>query len=317
MNVPPTGAIRAISLVIGTCNRAETLRQALSHASACEIPASTEVEIIVVDNNSTDGTREVIETCARTSPIPMHYIFEPRQGVCWARNAGIAMARGDVISIIDDDVIVDRRFFVSVKREYETRGWRGIVGGRVELWDPTDLPLTILTDRSERRLAPDQHPSGFLLGCNMSVHRDVFAAIGDFDRRLGPGTAAKAADELDLYYRAVRRGFEVVYCPDILAHHNHGRKTPEAGKALTAGYQIARGAFYAKHTLLGDRRVQRYVYWEIYGLIRAMLRSLPSGTKVRADWEIFANYVRGAASFIRTRRQVGPQPEAIDLRLRG
>lgn len=309
--VPNRTVVRSISVVVGTFNRASTLRLTLQHLANCEVPPETEVEIFVVDNNSTDATRETIAEVARTSRISITYIRERRQGVSHAKNAGITCARGDIVTMIDDDVVVPIGFLVSVKREYEARGWRGIVGGRVELWDPTDLPLAVLTDRSRRQLGTGQHPSGFLLGCNMSVHKEVFKAIGGFDRRLGPGTAAKAAEELDFYYRASKAGFDVIYCPDIVVCHNHGRKTAEASRALTTGYQVGRGVFYAKHALAGDRRVQRYACWELYGLLRSMFRSLLRGKGIGGDLQILSNYLTGAARFYSERRSAGISPEAI------
>ncbi len=287
------------------------LQKNLEGLAACERPPATDIELIVVDNNSTDNTKNVVSLFSEQSLLPVRYVFEHRQGLSWARNAGIALARGDVISIIDDDTIPDRQFLIAVKREFESRSHKGIIGGRVELWDATDLPLTIKTDVIEERMTATRHPSGLMHGCNMSIHRSVAAAIGGFDRRLGVGTPALASEDLDFYYRAHRNGFEVIYAPSILVYHNHGRKTAAAAKALTRAYQIGRGAFYAKHWWAGDRRIRRYAYWEYLNGVKRTLAALPDVSEAKGELSVLLNYSRGALRFLRSRERAGPRPEAI------
>lgn len=304
---------RGISVVVCTFNRADRLRLTLEHLLACERPPLWGAEIVVVDNNSTDGTKRVIDAIAENSPIQLSYVFEQRQGLGHARNAGIRYAGGDIVSMVDDDTIPDPQFFYAVKQAFETHNCEGIIGGRVELWDPTDLPLTIKTERTKQLLYRESHPSGFILGCNMSVHRSVFQAIGGFDRRFDAGTPTKSAGDLDFYYRAQLYGFPVIYCPDIVVYHNHGRKTPTEAEELTAGYQIGRGAFYAKHILAGDRRIQRYTYWDYYNGLRALVTRPFSLRKAKAELRVLSNYSRGAFRFLRTRSTAGIKPEEIGI----
>lgn len=306
------GAIHRLSAIICTFNRAQSLRLTLGHLLRCHFPQACEVEAIVVDNNSTDDTRTVVSTCAENSPIPIKYVIEPRPGVGHALNAGIENANGDVLCFLDDDSIPDNDFFVSVKQEFDSRNYLGVVGGRVELWNKADLPLTIKTDRVEQRLTPDRNPVGFLHGCNMLVHRRVFRTIGGFDRRLGPGSRVGSASDLDFYYRALRHGFEVVYCPQILVYHNHGRRTPAEAKALMTRYQIGRGAFYAKHVLAGDTRAWRYTYWDYYNCLRGLIASPFSVEKARVELGVLTNYCRGAFRFVRSRHSSGRRPEALN-----
>jgi glycosyltransferase involved in cell wall biosynthesis len=67
-------------------------------------------EVIVVDNGSVDATRAVVESCRVWFPVPLNYVLEPRQGVSYARNAGIHWARGALLAFVDDDVQVDREW---------------------------------------------------------------------------------------------------------------------------------------------------------------------------------------------------------------
>lgn len=306
------GGIRRLSVIICTFNRMHTLRLTLSHLLKCNVPESCEVEIIMVDNNSSDGTKGVVEACALDASIPIKYVLEAIPGVGNALNKGIAFAQGDVLCLLDDDSIPDKDFLVSVKREFESRHYTGIMGGRVELWNQADLPITIKTDRDEQRLTFDRHPVGFMHGCNMVVHRAVFRTIGGFDRRLGPGSFVGSGSDLDFYYRALGHGVEVIYCPQILVFHNHGRKTQQQAKDLMTRYQIGRGAFYAKHMLAGDARAWRYTYWEYYKGLRTFIGSLLSWKAAKAELCTLINYSRGILRFVRARRASGSQPEAIN-----
>ena len=93
------------SVVIPTYNRADELAPTLRSLSALEVRAPWEV--IVVDNNSTDSTRAVVEDAARGFPVELRYVFEQEQGRSAALNAGIRKSRGAVIVTTDDDVRVE------------------------------------------------------------------------------------------------------------------------------------------------------------------------------------------------------------------
>ncbi len=92
------------SVVIATYNRAADLRDTL--ASLASLRPDGPWEVIVVDNNSTDATREVVEQAARTFPVQLRYLFEREQGRSPALNTGIRAAHGDIIVTTDDDVRV-------------------------------------------------------------------------------------------------------------------------------------------------------------------------------------------------------------------
>src|SRR6185503_10841331 len=90
-----------------TFNRAPLLDETLQSLRGLTVDAVRHWEAIVVDNNSTDDTRAVVERHARDFPVTLHYLFEARQGRSSALNAGIAVARGSVVAMTDDDVLVE------------------------------------------------------------------------------------------------------------------------------------------------------------------------------------------------------------------
>src|SRR3982750_3874969 len=129
------------SVVIATYNRAADLRETLTSLAALRTLAPW--ELIVVDNNSTDDTRDVVQTAAATFPVPLTYVFEQEQGRSPALNAGIRQARGEIVVTTDDDVRVESDWLDRTGGAIE-RLHCDYVGGRVlPIWGgprPAGLP---------------------------------------------------------------------------------------------------------------------------------------------------------------------------------
>src|SRR5437016_4807888 len=93
-----------ITVVVCTYNRCESLVGTLTSLGCQKLPESVEWEVVVVDNNSNDRTRQVVQEFQRSNPERFRYGFEPRPGKSIALNTGIREARGEVIAFTDDDV---------------------------------------------------------------------------------------------------------------------------------------------------------------------------------------------------------------------
>ena len=102
------------SVVIATYNRADELPRTLDSLS--EMKTTGPWEVVIVDNNSSDNTRDVVLERVGSFPVPLHYIFEREQGRSAALNAGIRAARGEIIAITDDDVRVDPEWLVNAEQ---------------------------------------------------------------------------------------------------------------------------------------------------------------------------------------------------------
>ena len=89
-----------VTVILCTYNRARLLEDTLAALTLQHTPSSLTWELLVVDNNSTDDTRAVVETFARTAPMPVRYLYEPIQGKSHALNTGVAVARGDRKSVV-------------------------------------------------------------------------------------------------------------------------------------------------------------------------------------------------------------------------
>jgi GT2 family glycosyltransferase len=116
-----------------------------------------------------------------------------------------------------------------------------------------------------------------LIGCNIAMRRSVFATLGWFDERLGAGSAARSAEDVDMLYRCVQRGMTIRFSPDMHVRHAHGRRSDADIASLGDGYIRGRGAFYAKHAVRGDLAVIKHLYWELRSLPAKERRTLLAG----------------------------------------
>jgi glycosyltransferase involved in cell wall biosynthesis len=239
--------IMEITLIICTRNRAASLSQTLNSLNAATQSHRGDIDLLIVDNGSTDNTREVIAAWAPTAPLPVEVVFQPRRGLSAARNAGIAAARGRLLAFIDDDCAPEPGYVDDILRHYSGDTAPVIRGGRVELGNPEDLPYTIKISKLRERMSSDTHPGLLVLGCNMVIPRVVTQSVGWFDEQFGAGARFQASEESDYIYRAYCAGIEVEYVPDMAVRHFHGRRTLDDIARLSVGYFVGNGALYAKH----------------------------------------------------------------------
>ncbi len=92
-----------LEILIATYNRDWLLGRTLASISAARRPAGLGLSVLVVDNNSTDRTRDTVEQFAASAPFAVRYLFEPNQGKSYALNTGVAASSADLLGMIDDD----------------------------------------------------------------------------------------------------------------------------------------------------------------------------------------------------------------------
>lgn len=218
------------------------------------------VEVMLVDNNSTDNTQATAKAVAAKASIPVHVLSEPRPGVCRAKNTGARHATGKVLVFTDDDCVMSPDYLTDLHKHYAADADPVVRGGRVELGDKADLPITIKTDDTLARLSDWSHPGGFIHGCNLTMASAVFEKIGGFDEEFGPGAVFVAAEDTELLFRAREHGIPVEYVPDMAVHHFHGRRDYGQIAKLWRQYQIGNGALIAKYR--GRRTLAKHLYWD-------------------------------------------------------
>jgi GT2 family glycosyltransferase len=287
-----------ITVVVCTYNRSRNVEQALPHICQAAARVKASVEIIVVDNNSQDETKSVVESASRDLPFQVRYLFERTQGLSFARNRGIRESKGAVIAFTDDDCIVDADWVAALWREFASNPDVGVIGGRVDLFTTEDRPVTIRTVNERVRYSNLGQIYGLIVGCNLAVRREVADQIGGFDPAFG-GSKGVYADDIDFVYRALRSGVGVLYAPELRVFHNHGRRTDADVRLLGRGYAKGRGAFFCKYLLKADPVIARHAWWEV----RAQLSSIRAADNPEAGGTIGA-LASGALHFILTRSRL-------------
>jgi glycosyltransferase involved in cell wall biosynthesis len=196
-----------VSVVVCTYNRAPSLGLTLRALDVQVTPPDLTWELVVVDNNSADATRSVVDAFTATARIQVRYLFEPQQGLSHARNAGIAHARGGIVAFTDDDVRPEPDWVAGVNAALRETG-ADIVGGRIlPAWDHP--PPAWLEARPFLRgpLAIMEHP---MLGPVVEAGRipNVWGANMAFRREV-----------VELVRRALAAGYRAVYDPRVVVWH--------------------------------------------------------------------------------------------------
>jgi GT2 family glycosyltransferase len=155
------------SVVIATKDRRQALEPALASLQA-QIGAPA-FEVVVVDNGSTDGTRDLLETYAH-GPAPVRYVWEPQPNRGKARNRGVAVARGRYVLFCDDDVVVPPGWIAA--HAAAARGGEYVVNGPI-------LNVPSYVQRPTPTLA--NYSRAFLCTCNASLSKERFVRAGGFD----------------------------------------------------------------------------------------------------------------------------------------
>jgi glycosyltransferase involved in cell wall biosynthesis len=214
------------SIVIATYKRAADLRDTLR--SLAKLQPDGPWEVLVVDNNSPDDTRAVVEEAARTFPVELRYLFEREQGRSPALNSGIRAARGAILVTTDDDV--------RVPADWLNRASEGLarlecdyVGGRVlPIWGgprPAWLPdhggkqwaVIALLDYGPE---PIEFGTRVPLGVNMAFTRDAFARAGLLDPDTGRRAGTLLGQEVrEWCIRARKAGVRGFYVPEMVVEH--------------------------------------------------------------------------------------------------
>lgn len=217
-----------ITVILCTYNRCASLAAALESAAACIVPHAASWQVLVVDNNSTDQTPQVVAGFIERHPGRFRYLFEPKPGKSHALNSGIREASGDVLAFMDDDVAVDSHWLENLTAVLRNPEWAG-AGGRILPERSFTLPDWLLID-NRYALAPlaifdlgseagELHESPF--GTNMAFRRQVFEKVGDFRTDLGPRPGSEARNEdTEFGDRVLAAGFRLWYEPRAIVYHS-------------------------------------------------------------------------------------------------
>lgn len=219
-----------ITVAVCTFNRADSLRKTLESMVALDPPLPWSWELLLIDNNSTDHTREVAEQFS--DPLPLRYVFEAEQGLSAARNRAMRECRTNALVFTDDDVVLDHQWlshYVTAFRQWPDADY---FGGKIKpLWHnnrPTwlrDESMALLSGflgnydlGTENRPYTEQDLTPF--GANFALRRRLFDNLTPFRTELGvKGSIPGRGEEADYLARARAAGFTGVYVGSALCLH--------------------------------------------------------------------------------------------------
>jgi glycosyltransferase involved in cell wall biosynthesis/ubiquinone/menaquinone biosynthesis C-methylase UbiE len=276
-----------ISVLICTRNRARSLEMALRRFYEQQFEGDYSYELIIVDNDSTDETRQVLDRYAAQRPETTRHLFERRRGLTYARNTAVAAASGEVLVFTDDDVLASADWLNEIHCEFKADPDLRILGGKVLLANKQSQRVS-LHACEERQYFHSPDGVNFVMGANMAFRRELFDRVGLFDVRLGAGRFFAGADETELVYRGLKAGQRMLYAPNVLVYHDHDRRTLEQAGRLEYGYAKGCAAYLVKHSLAGDSRALRMLYWTLRSLPKRWRRRQgeAAGDFLRRRWQI-------------------------------
>ena len=228
------------SVIICTYKRAESLRQTLQTCCELVIPDGATWELLVVDNNSCDHTRQVCD--AFTDDLPLRYVFESTQGKSAALNRSIQESRGGLLLFTDDDVDVDSGWLWAHADAAQRYANASFFGGKVlARWDAAPpkwvlenlgwLHTNVHVDRGDQEAPMTELVEGeeraFFVGANIAIRRAVFSSALRFKEAIGPvagddrPSGYMPGEDVELEGRLLEAGHVGVYIPKAIVYHRH------------------------------------------------------------------------------------------------
>jgi glycosyltransferase involved in cell wall biosynthesis len=261
----------------------------------------------VVDNNSKDKTREVVEEFICRSPGRFRYLFEPHQGKSHALNSGIRAASGDILAFMDDDVEVDPNWLCNLSKALNDPTWSG-AGGRI-LPEVGFLPPRWLDTSGRYALAPlaifdlgseagELNEAPF--GTNMAFRKEMFSKYGDFRTDLGPQPGSEIRNEdTEFGFRLLAKGERFWYEPSAVVYHSVSRGRIRPAYFLTWWYDKARAD-------IKQDGVPQDTRWYLAGVPLYLFRRLCAWT---VRWMCTINPVRRFSCKLNVWKTVGMMKE--------
>jgi len=220
-----------ISIIICTYNSSDLLKRCLISLSKVN-DQYVDYEILIVDNNSNDNTKEVTEIFKKLNS-KISYNFFPNQGLAKARNFGLSIASKEYILFTDDDITFDKDFLKAYEKLIKTKS-PGMAGGRILLkynskrpnWlsDKVDFIYGWYDNGSKTTLYP---LNSYPLGPSFLLKKSLLSKLGVFNPSLGlSGTKETVlrGEETDLAVRFRNNGILQYYCGESLVYHNVSEK---------------------------------------------------------------------------------------------
>jgi len=246
----------SVTVIVPVRNGEQTIQLLLESLQKLDYNRN-KVEVIVVDGDSTDKTREIVKE------YPVKLVVEKRNGLNVARNTGIKCSNGEIIAFTDSDCIVPPNWITKIVENFKDNKV-SCVGGSAKALDSDSVSqyadnslvrlMPFFTKREElEKVKPFfRHPAG----CNMAFRRKVAEEVGYFDENIQYGF-----DEVEFADRVCRAGYKMVLDPQVSVWHKHRSTFREL---LKQNFQYGKGS----GLVLKRKRLKDAVSkWSFLGLI--------------------------------------------------
>lgn len=262
----------SVSVIVATRNRFASLKRLIASLRKSQHRKDLTLEVVVINNASTDETKTYIEALAEEWPV-LRPIEEPRPGKNFALNRGLREARGEILCLMDDDIVLKTDWLEMLLRDYETT--------RYDALQPRVLPGTDPHGRGAdpERLYEYNIPVidygdrlmdlRGLTGVIMSFRRHVLQKVEGFDERL-PASAYEG--DTDISRRIREAGFSIGYTPHVVAYHELDPKRYGIGYARLSQYRkgLSRSLYHSDAVVLNvlpnlTAGLFRYVVYYLLG----------------------------------------------------
>jgi glycosyltransferase involved in cell wall biosynthesis len=287
------------SIIITTFNRANYLVRCLEAVAAQTADHAT-FEIIVVDNNSTDTTKEVVLTFAQSHPtLQVHYLFEAKQGTSYARNCGVRAASGEYLCFTEDDAAPSPQWLETLVAAFSEADVGCAGGPIIPDYEGQDRPPHLQGDLQGLVggfQLPYTEPTAVSRwtelpwGGNMAFRSNVFIDAGQFRTDLGPSAKRRlTAEETEMIARAHQSGWKIMYIPSARMKHFVPSERLEKSHLYRVGLGLA-----ASHVVLtSDPRAHMIMRWfasDLWYATRMFFKFVGAIVRRKSLW--FDDYMR-------------------------
>jgi glycosyltransferase involved in cell wall biosynthesis len=240
-----------VTLLVCTYNRSRDLGELLRTAVVQQTDGSFTYEVLVVDNNSSDDTRSVVESFIAAGHRNVRYIFEGRQGKSNALNTGLSAAAGSIYAITDDDFMLPADWVMQIVNGFRQHPDASFVSGKVlPLWQadvpewagPEHWSALALADYDDEVFYVDERNQLCLLAC--AFRRADVDAVGGYRPDLGVSSnQIGGVEDLEILQRLWRSGRRGVYLPTMAFLHKV--QAARLTKHYHRRWHTGHGRFYA------------------------------------------------------------------------
>ena len=224
-----------LSVIACTRNRAKQLATLFQCLGTQQNIENIRWEIVIVDNNSTDNTKEVAYAFCEGSNLKVNYLFEEKTGLSYARNSGVLASKGTYLLFIDDDVLIPKEFLSNVLFGVKENDEAHIFGFRIlGDWQEGTKPPFWMTFKNPFGLSQSflpihdlgkevlTYPNRYTknpLGACFLVKKEVFKKLGPFREDLGVGSESGLHEDSEFFWYALLNNFKILYWPYATLYH--------------------------------------------------------------------------------------------------